>query len=354
VAQRWHTLAIALGDEIPREVRLFTRGVNTSTKGAVVFDDAAAAAVLKRAEGHGVDCMIDLEHLSLDTESRAFDPDARGWGKLAVRNGELWLVDIKWTPDGEARLREKRQRYVSPAFSIDEKTQRVTRILNVAITALPATDNAMPLIAANGRSNMDPKLIKEALDALEAGDSAKALEILKALIASAAGAAEEAPPAEMAEGEPATEEEMMAEGDPEDEMIAATARAVTGKRACGEVRAALLGLREAKGSAGTLASEVATLRATVLRGELREIVRANPRKIASPKLEALVMASESTTAATALLDALPELVAAPVEQNPKPAKTEEIRLTDEDREVAKLTGTDPAKVLEFKRKAARR
>jgi len=41
---------------------------------------------------------------------------------------------------------------------------------------------------------MDPKLIKEALDALEAGDATKALEILKSLIASAAGAPADAAP----------------------------------------------------------------------------------------------------------------------------------------------------------------
>lgn len=139
------------GDEPPREFRIFAAGLNTTTKGDFLFDAKAAADVMAAFEKHGADLMIDLEHLSLADESVNFDPDARGWCRLEVRNGELWAVDISWTPDGEARLREKRQRYVSPVFGFQGDARRISQVLNIAITALPAIDKLEPLVAATAR-----------------------------------------------------------------------------------------------------------------------------------------------------------------------------------------------------------
>src|SRR6185295_17430879 len=106
------------GDTPPSEFRIFAAGENATTKGIFVFNEQAARDVMASYEAHGIDVMIDLEHLSLESseQSRNFDPDARGWCKLELRNGELWATGVTWTPDGETRLREKRQRYISPAF----------------------------------------------------------------------------------------------------------------------------------------------------------------------------------------------------------------------------------------------
>jgi hypothetical protein len=147
-------LSLFVGDAPPTEFRIFAAGKNsTSTKGEYLFDDTAAREVMAAYEAHGADVMIDLEHLSVADPDRSvnFDPDARGWCKLEIRNGELWATDVTWTPDGLARLAEKRQRYVSPCFAFDTATRRVTEILNIAITAMPATDNLDPLVAASRR-----------------------------------------------------------------------------------------------------------------------------------------------------------------------------------------------------------
>jgi phage I-like protein len=136
--------------EPPTEFRIFKRGVNETTKGPVVFDDAAAASVMAAYTAQGVDLMIDLAHQSLDdsAEAREDAGDARGWFRLALRNGELWAVDVKWTPDGERRLRERTQRYVSPCVYTD-KDDRAVEIVNVALCAMPATIGARPLVAAS-------------------------------------------------------------------------------------------------------------------------------------------------------------------------------------------------------------
>jgi phage I-like protein len=139
--------------EAPAEFLIFRAGINPTTKGPALFDEEAAKSVMTAYEQEGVDLMVDLEHQALDAtdRSRADAPDARAWFNLAVRNGELWAVNVRWTPDGERRLRERTQRYISPAFYMNEESSRVEALINVAICAMPATFNAQPLVAASKR-----------------------------------------------------------------------------------------------------------------------------------------------------------------------------------------------------------
>lgn len=139
----------SLPSGLPSEFRIFASGNNPSSKGLTIFDAVAAQAVMSAYQRQGVDYTIDLEHLSLEGDSSRPDAaDARGWFKLELRNGELWAVDVRWTPDGERRLREKTQRYISPAFYQDEKG-RAVELINVALVAMPATYNAPALVAAS-------------------------------------------------------------------------------------------------------------------------------------------------------------------------------------------------------------
>jgi phage I-like protein len=98
---------------------------------------------------HGIDLMIDYDHASL--ASLSLDPaqtgKAAGWFNLELRSGELWAVNVRWTPQAAAQLRAKEWRFMSPAFSTDDG--RVASLLNVAITNLPATRQLEPLMAAS-------------------------------------------------------------------------------------------------------------------------------------------------------------------------------------------------------------
>jgi phage I-like protein len=211
-------LAIEFGPEgaLPDRFRLFVPGWNTTENGDFLFDEAAAAAVMAAYQTWGVDLAIDLEHQML-APGIAPDPtakDARGWCQLELAaDGSLWAVNVRWTPDGAARLTEKRQRYVSPAFEIDPESQRVTKIVNVAITAIPATHKTPALVAASlKRLSMDPKLVQQALDALIEGDADKCAELLKGAIAAAASTeAPAAEPAPEASAAPMAEEPKPAE-----------------------------------------------------------------------------------------------------------------------------------------------
>jgi phage I-like protein len=186
------TLALGDGDAPPTEFRLFTKGWNETENGKFLFDEKAAKSVMAAYRDWGVDLAIDLEHQMLEVAGGAPDPtarDARGWCKLELRaDGSLWATDVRWTPDGTARLQQKRQRYISPAFEADPKTKRVLKMINVAITAMPATHNTPALVAASAKGKMDPNLVKQALEAIEKGDMKGAMELLKGMIADAAGA----------------------------------------------------------------------------------------------------------------------------------------------------------------------
>lgn len=187
-------LTISLGDVAPTEFRIFAAGANTTTKGAYLFDEQAARDVMAAYQAHGNDIMLDLEHLSVEDPETSvnFDPDARGWCKLELRNGECWAVHVTWTPDGQSRLSDKRQRYISPVFAFDSKTLRISRILNIAITALPATDHLEPLVAARrqklaltgeGDTPMTPEQFGLIAEALGMGADANVEDVIATISA---------------------------------------------------------------------------------------------------------------------------------------------------------------------------
>ncbi len=174
----------------PTEFRIFCEGWNDTYKGKFLFDEEAALCVMAEYEAHGVDRPVDLEHLSIDDEAPHYDPDARGWFKLEVRDGELWAVDVKWTPDGQRRLEQATQRYISPFFAFDKKSRRVQSLYNVAICAIPATKDMPALVAASARSKLelaalsieaDDMEYKKVLAALGLGDDASLEDALSAI-----------------------------------------------------------------------------------------------------------------------------------------------------------------------------
>lgn len=136
-------------DPLPTEFRVFKAGENATSKGVFLFDDQAARDVMAAFQTWGVDLIVDLNHDAvIDPARRSDSSDARGHFRLEVRNGELWAVDVTWTPDGERRLREKTQRYISPYFCHDEGG-RICEVINVAMVSMPATHNAPALVAAS-------------------------------------------------------------------------------------------------------------------------------------------------------------------------------------------------------------
>lgn len=147
------TLSLDLStNEPPTEFRIFTAGQVETSKGTFTFDDAAAKSVMADYVAHGIDLMLDYDHASLSalTLDPAQTGKAAGWFNLELRDGELWAVNVRWTPPADAALRRKEWRFMSPAFQTDD-AGHITSLLNVAITNIPATRRLEPLMAASAK-----------------------------------------------------------------------------------------------------------------------------------------------------------------------------------------------------------
>lgn len=308
----------------PTEFRLFVSGWNETENGRFLFDDEAAEATISAYQSWGVDLAIDLEHQMLDPEI-APDPtakDARGWCNLELRpDGSLWAVNVSWTPDGIARLTEKRQRYVSPAFAYDTDSGRVTSVLNIALTAMPATHSTPALVAASrmrgpkimanqsakdalarltkmqttgqlallaASGDLTPKLVSDALAAVAAKDAKGSLAVLQQILAALLGGttSDDAPPSSAAGGPPDSSagappgDGTAANGAPpppakkKDDMTAAAsvAMAITGKTNPGEAMAELARRSQIAVDVETREAALAADRHALEAGERRALV----------------------------------------------------------------------------------
>lgn len=134
--------------EPPTEFRISLAGLNTTLNGPYVFDAKAAKSVLDAFEEHGAVIPLDYDHRMLDPGSAPGGGIAAGWFRPEVRKGELWAVKVLWTPRAANALRELEYRYISPAFYVDDEG-RMVRLINVALTNLPATHGLEALVAAS-------------------------------------------------------------------------------------------------------------------------------------------------------------------------------------------------------------
>lgn len=149
----------------PTEIRVFKSGKVDTTKGVFLFDAKAAASVMKAWTSYGNDLSFDYEHKMVDPEARAGDGKAAGWFQLEVRPDGLYAVNIKWTAQAADQIAKKEWRYFSPTFDFDKKTGRILELVNVALTNIPATKNLPALVAAHKDSTAMAVLKKKALAA---------------------------------------------------------------------------------------------------------------------------------------------------------------------------------------------
>ena len=216
-------LSIAISDGVPpNEFRLFSAGKVETSKGEFLFDEKAAASVMADYEKHGAEIMVDYDHASL--ASLVVDPSlsarAAGWCSLEVRDGELWAVNVRWVESAASQLAAKEWRYMSPAF-VTDADGRITSLINVALTNIPATHGLAPLVAASLKGeSMNPEMMKKILEIIASGDEKAALALLPDLVTGAASEESAEAPVEEAPSDP---EAMAAEPTVEDDKNAAVA-----------------------------------------------------------------------------------------------------------------------------------
>lgn len=157
------TTAIRLADDAertpPTEFRIFPLGDFASKKGTFTFDKASGESVIAAWQEHGADLAFDYEHASLSQPGEiAEGAPAAGWFTPEVRDDGLYATNIKWTGRAAEYLKNGEYRYFSPAFAADPDTNRVLRLVNIALTNLPATQDQEPLV--NLRTAIDLRTIK--------------------------------------------------------------------------------------------------------------------------------------------------------------------------------------------------
>lgn len=175
--------------EPPTEILLWRKGKNFTTKGVYLYDDKARELVLSSwAEWTGG----QPQKGSFDYEHDMWRENLPGYLKLEAgsfdvedRDGDLWLVNIRWTDRAAEMIRKREKRGWSGAFNFEKDTGRFTRLWNVGLTSLPATHDQTPMGMNSGaagalvlppqsEAEMDAALAAEALAATSAAAPAPA------------------------------------------------------------------------------------------------------------------------------------------------------------------------------------
>ena len=143
--------------EIPTELVLFDAGVTETSKGNVLFDALSAEMTMTRYEEHGQEELpFDYNHGMLSFVTTPEGSKAAGWFTPEVRDGALVASRIEWTPAAKKGLEDKEWRFFSPAILQDDDG-RVARLVNVALTNLPATKHQRPLVAHDVSADRPPQ-----------------------------------------------------------------------------------------------------------------------------------------------------------------------------------------------------
>lgn len=142
----------------PKEFRLLAAGVNETTKGPVVCDAECANAVIAAAiEHYGQPVLnFDYGHGQVGFLQSYESARSAGWFKLAERKGELWATEIEWTANARKALADREFRYFSPTLYRDYESGKVRKLVNVALTNIPATKGQAPLVASDAPARPAP------------------------------------------------------------------------------------------------------------------------------------------------------------------------------------------------------
>lgn len=162
----------------PVEFRIFPFGAIETTKGTFLFDEQSIALVLQSRQAWGNDLSIDYEHQALENGSGP--APAAGWLQVEARGDGLWAVNVRWTERADVLLRAREYRYFSPAFELDEQG-RIVRLINLALTNLPAIREMEPLMAKATSQEGNVKTILKMLG-METGTEEQAGAAVTALI----------------------------------------------------------------------------------------------------------------------------------------------------------------------------
>lgn len=178
------------GDGAPIAFRIWRAGDNTTDHCPTFFSERSAALLLEQQARRGNRFSIDVNHLSLDKTAPLENQRAVGWFDIAVRDGELWAVNVEWTDTVREGVTKKppEWKFHSPAYDVDPITFEVLSLTNLALTNNPATWAVTALASCgasqSGHSRMKLEDIKAAFDGADEEKKAAAWRAIAAAMAS--------------------------------------------------------------------------------------------------------------------------------------------------------------------------
>ena len=143
-------------EKIPTDILILKFGQTNTTKGPYYMEKENAKEVLTTYMKRGTDLFIDFNHASLDPKTPE-DGIAAAWFDLDMKEDGIHMVNIKWTERGKEYLKKDEYRYLSPVIRLD-KNNKVIRLVNVALTNLPSTDNLEPLTELSEKLDIEESI----------------------------------------------------------------------------------------------------------------------------------------------------------------------------------------------------
>ena len=324
--------AIAL-DGVPERIELIPTGRFRTADARGEFTLADAKGVIERsmAMAKGGVLLIDFGHgVQGQAEKRS---DAAGWISALDIEGNRIMASVEWTPAGQAAIRDKSYRFISPVF-FNRPDREVVLVTGAGLV----NDPALPILrqlASKENDHMDLSKIAKALGLPEDADEA-------AIIAAAEKA--NAPTQQLASVlKAAGVEELTADAA---KQICAR---LTTKADDPDPKTYVT-----KVAFDEVSQQLASLQKQVGDDAVEKVVSdAKSAGKVTPALEpwARQLASKDMDGFKAFLKSAPVLVS-PGREHLTPAETGKDGLTEAERQMCASTGIDPAKFAEQKQKDA--
>lgn len=226
---------------VPDEIQVIPYGTTTTPKGAFTLDETNAPAVVAAFAMKKNQMVIDYEHQTL----QGTEAPAAGWITKLIDKGKdgIWAA-VEWTQKARQYIANKEYKYVSPVFYTRLSDTKVLGLINVALTNQPNIDGMVPLVNKAGyyiqtENKEDTTMFKDLLKLLglpEAATEQDAIVVVNKL------------------KEPV---QVIANKS----VLTALGLAQTATEA--EVTGTIMAMKQSHGQVGTLASELAKLKASL-------------------------------------------------------------------------------------------
>jgi len=164
---------------LPERIELLPAGERITGRDGRSWNNPSPDKVVQQVNDRGLDLVLDFEHASELRAPKGEPAPAAAWlNDLRVEeDGRITAAVNTWTPAGEAAVRNKEYRYLSPAVLYDQKTMTIVGIASAGLTNKPN----LPLAALNHEQQEEDTMLKKILAKLGLAEDATEETALNAL-----------------------------------------------------------------------------------------------------------------------------------------------------------------------------